>query len=122
MAPKLTNYAILNLIILIYLQKELAPPHEASVEIYKASQKAYNNALQHKEYQILAYLWKNCINSYLTEKIPGPSQHLQVIQWMASIDGKEKHDSFNSRMEEKPPSTMQASAKNSPNSQQKQFQ
>ncbi|MBW0472658.1 hypothetical protein O181_012373 [Austropuccinia psidii MF-1] len=21
--------------------------------------------LQHKEYQILAYLWKNCINSYL---------------------------------------------------------
>ncbi|MBW0474753.1 hypothetical protein O181_014468 [Austropuccinia psidii MF-1] len=35
------------------------------------------------------------------EKIPGPSQHLQVTQWMASIDGKEKHDSFNSRMEEK---------------------
>ncbi|MBW0477513.1 hypothetical protein O181_017228, partial [Austropuccinia psidii MF-1] len=23
------------------------------------------------------------------EKIPGPSQHLQVTQWMASIDGKE---------------------------------
>ncbi|MBW0494100.1 hypothetical protein O181_033815 [Austropuccinia psidii MF-1] len=32
-------------------------------------------------------------------KIPGPSQHLQVTQWMASIDGKEKHDAFNSRME-----------------------
>ncbi|MBW0588985.1 hypothetical protein O181_128700, partial [Austropuccinia psidii MF-1] len=37
------------------------------------------------------------------EKIPGPSQNLQVTQWMASIDGKEKHDSFNSRMEENNP-------------------
>ncbi|MBW0574499.1 hypothetical protein O181_114214 [Austropuccinia psidii MF-1] len=33
---------------------------------YKAIQKAYNNALQHKEYQILPDLWKKCINSYLT--------------------------------------------------------
>ncbi|MBW0573058.1 hypothetical protein O181_112773 [Austropuccinia psidii MF-1] len=41
---------------------------------------------------------------------------------MASIDGKEKNDVFNSRMEEKQPSTTQASAKNSPSSQQKQFQ
>ncbi|MBW0575426.1 hypothetical protein O181_115141 [Austropuccinia psidii MF-1] len=32
------------------------------------------------------------------EKIPGPSKHLQVTKWMASIDGKEKHDAFNSRM------------------------
>ncbi|MBW0543537.1 hypothetical protein O181_083252 [Austropuccinia psidii MF-1] len=50
------------------LQKdqELTPPKEASVNIYKASQKAYNNALQHKEYQILADMWKNCINYYLT--------------------------------------------------------
>ncbi|MBW0517265.1 hypothetical protein O181_056980 [Austropuccinia psidii MF-1] len=56
------------------------------------------------------------------EKIPGPSQHLQVTQWTAPIDGKEEHDSFNSRMEEKQLSTTQASAKNSPNSQQKQFQ
>ncbi|MBW0518461.1 hypothetical protein O181_058176 [Austropuccinia psidii MF-1] len=32
----------------------------------KASQKAYNNALQHKEYQILADLWKNFMHSYLT--------------------------------------------------------
>ncbi|MBW0508130.1 hypothetical protein O181_047845 [Austropuccinia psidii MF-1] len=39
---------------------------EASVDIYKGSQKAYNNALQHKEYQILEDLWKNCMNSYLT--------------------------------------------------------
>ncbi|MBW0557280.1 hypothetical protein O181_096995 [Austropuccinia psidii MF-1] len=46
--------------------KELTPPQEASVDIYKASQKAYKNALQHKEYQILADLWKNCMNSYLT--------------------------------------------------------
>ncbi|MBW0553256.1 hypothetical protein O181_092971 [Austropuccinia psidii MF-1] len=32
---------------------------------------------------------------------------------MASIDGKEEHDAFNSRMEEKQPSTTQASSKNS---------
>ncbi|MBW0520955.1 hypothetical protein O181_060670 [Austropuccinia psidii MF-1] len=56
------------------------------------------------------------------EKIPGPSQHLQVTQWMASIDGKEKHDAFNSRMEEKKPSTTQASATKSPSSQQQKFQ
>ncbi|MBW0519232.1 hypothetical protein O181_058947 [Austropuccinia psidii MF-1] len=30
------------------------------------------------------------------EKIAGPSQHLQITQWMASIDGKEKHYTFNS--------------------------
>ncbi|MBW0572165.1 hypothetical protein O181_111880 [Austropuccinia psidii MF-1] len=51
---------------LFYLQKELKLPQEASVDIFKASQKAYNNALQHKEYQILADLRKNCMNSYLT--------------------------------------------------------
>ncbi|MBW0556651.1 hypothetical protein O181_096366 [Austropuccinia psidii MF-1] len=56
------------------------------------------------------------------EKIPGPSQHLKVTQWMASIDGKEEHISFNRRMEEKQPSTTQPSAKNSPRSKQKQFQ
>ncbi|MBW0568802.1 hypothetical protein O181_108517 [Austropuccinia psidii MF-1] len=50
------------------------------------------------------------------EKTPGPSQHLQVSSWMASIDGKEEHDAFNSRMEENQPSTIQASAKNSPSS------
>ncbi|MBW0531591.1 hypothetical protein O181_071306 [Austropuccinia psidii MF-1] len=55
------------------------------------------------------------------EKIPGPSQHLQVTQWMACIYEK-KHDAFNSRMEEKQPSTTQGSAKNSPSSQQQQFQ
>ncbi|MBW0594124.1 hypothetical protein O181_133839 [Austropuccinia psidii MF-1] len=46
--------------------KELTPPQQASVDIYKASHSAYNNALQFKEYQILADLWKNCMNSYLT--------------------------------------------------------
>ncbi|MBW0588704.1 hypothetical protein O181_128419 [Austropuccinia psidii MF-1] len=56
------------------------------------------------------------------EKIAGPSQHLKVTQWMASIDGKEKHDALNSRIEEKQPSTTQASAKHSPSSQQQQFQ
>ncbi|MBW0571074.1 hypothetical protein O181_110789 [Austropuccinia psidii MF-1] len=51
---------------LFYLQKVLKPPQEASVDIYKASQKAYNNSLQHKEYQILADLWKNCMKLSLT--------------------------------------------------------
>ncbi|MBW0526274.1 hypothetical protein O181_065989 [Austropuccinia psidii MF-1] len=41
---------------------------------------------------------------------------------MASIDGKEEHDSLNSRMEEKQPYTTQASAKNSPSGQKQQFQ
>ncbi|MBW0587656.1 hypothetical protein O181_127371, partial [Austropuccinia psidii MF-1] len=66
MTSKLINYVILKLIRLFYLQKELTPSQESSVDIYKASQKAYNNELQHKEYQILADLWKNCMNSYLT--------------------------------------------------------
>ncbi|MBW0553388.1 hypothetical protein O181_093103 [Austropuccinia psidii MF-1] len=48
------------------------------------------------------------------EKIPGPSQHLQVAQWMAFIDGKEEHDALKSRMEEKKPSTTPKSPKNSP--------
>ncbi|MBW0582270.1 hypothetical protein O181_121985 [Austropuccinia psidii MF-1] len=65
MNPKLTNYAIPKLIILLYLQTELKLPQEDSVDIYKASQKAYNNAFQHKEYQILSDLWKNFMNSYL---------------------------------------------------------
>ncbi|MBW0548021.1 hypothetical protein O181_087736 [Austropuccinia psidii MF-1] len=55
------------------------------------------------------------------EMIPGPSQHLQVTQWMAYIDGKE-HYACNSRMEEKQSSTTQASSKNSPSSQQQQIQ
>ncbi|MBW0542908.1 hypothetical protein O181_082623 [Austropuccinia psidii MF-1] len=66
MTSKSRNYVILKLIRLVYLQKELTPPQEASVEIYKARKKDYNKALQHKEYHNLADLWKNCMNSYLT--------------------------------------------------------
>ncbi|MBW0582957.1 hypothetical protein O181_122672 [Austropuccinia psidii MF-1] len=56
------------------------------------------------------------------EIIPGPSQYLQIAQWMASIDGEENHDALDTRMEEKQPSTTQESAKNSPSGQQQQFQ
>ncbi|MBW0556952.1 hypothetical protein O181_096667 [Austropuccinia psidii MF-1] len=66
MTSKLINYIILKRIILFYLQTELKPPQEASVDINKASQKAYNNALQHKDYQILADMRKSCMNAYLT--------------------------------------------------------
>ncbi|MBW0554089.1 hypothetical protein O181_093804 [Austropuccinia psidii MF-1] len=56
------------------------------------------------------------------EEIPGPSQNLQIAQWMASIDGEEKHDALDTRMEEKQPYTSQASAKNNPSGQHQQFQ
>ncbi|MBW0591390.1 hypothetical protein O181_131105 [Austropuccinia psidii MF-1] len=56
------------------------------------------------------------------EKSPGPSQYLQIAQWMESIDGEEKNDAIDTRMEEKQPSTTQASAKDSPSGQQQQFQ
>ncbi|MBW0515703.1 hypothetical protein O181_055418 [Austropuccinia psidii MF-1] len=47
-------------------QGSLKPPQEASVDIYKAIQKEYNNAFEQKKYQILVDLWKKCMNSYLT--------------------------------------------------------
>ncbi|MBW0490009.1 hypothetical protein O181_029724 [Austropuccinia psidii MF-1] len=56
------------------------------------------------------------------EKIPGPYQHLQAIEWMESIDKKEKYDSFDRRMKEKQPSTTQTAENASPSSQQQQFQ
>ncbi|MBW0572897.1 hypothetical protein O181_112612, partial [Austropuccinia psidii MF-1] len=56
------------------------------------------------------------------QKISGSSQHLQVTQWMASIDGKEGYDAFNSKMKGKQPSTTKPSAKTSPSGQQQQFQ
>ncbi|MBW0523087.1 hypothetical protein O181_062802 [Austropuccinia psidii MF-1] len=56
------------------------------------------------------------------EKIPGPSQHFQVTQWMESIDEKEKHDAFHSRIEETQPSTTQESSKASPSSQKQKLQ
>ncbi|MBW0475532.1 hypothetical protein O181_015247 [Austropuccinia psidii MF-1] len=64
------------------------------------------------------------LHEFLTDSdtIPGPSQHLQVTQWMTSIDGKEKGYSFNSRMEEKQPFTTQESAKNSPSSRKQKLQ
>ncbi|MBW0575225.1 hypothetical protein O181_114940 [Austropuccinia psidii MF-1] len=52
------------------------------------------------------------LHEFLTdsEEIPGPSQHLQVSQQMASIDGKDQHDALNSRIEENnPPPPKQAS-------------
>ncbi|MBW0585077.1 hypothetical protein O181_124792 [Austropuccinia psidii MF-1] len=57
-----------------------------------------------------------------SKKFPGSSQHLQVTQWMASIEGKEEYDAFNSIMEEKQPFTTKASAKTSPSGQKQQFQ
>ncbi|MBW0580387.1 hypothetical protein O181_120102 [Austropuccinia psidii MF-1] len=56
------------------------------------------------------------------DKVPGTSQYLQIAQWMASIDGKEKHDAIDTIIEEKQPSTTQTSVKNSPSGQQQQFQ
>ncbi|MBW0574183.1 hypothetical protein O181_113898 [Austropuccinia psidii MF-1] len=56
------------------------------------------------------------------KKVPGSSQHFQVTQWMASIDRKEEYDAFNSRMEEKQPTTTKASAKTSPSGQKQQLQ
>ncbi|MBW0505159.1 hypothetical protein O181_044874 [Austropuccinia psidii MF-1] len=61
MIPKPVNYVILKRIIQFQFQTELKLPQEASVDMYKASQKEYRKILQHKEYQILAYLWKNCM-------------------------------------------------------------
>ncbi|MBW0581696.1 hypothetical protein O181_121411 [Austropuccinia psidii MF-1] len=56
------------------------------------------------------------------EKIPEPSHQFQVTQWIESIDGKEKHDPLNSRMEGKKPTTTQERAKNSLSSQKQKFQ
>ncbi|MBW0573326.1 hypothetical protein O181_113041 [Austropuccinia psidii MF-1] len=56
------------------------------------------------------------------EKISEPSQQMQATQWMAFNDQKEKCDALNSRMEGKQPSSIQASAKNSPSIQLPQFE
>ncbi|MBW0486763.1 hypothetical protein O181_026478 [Austropuccinia psidii MF-1] len=65
-APRKVIYVIMEESNQLKKGKELKLLQEASVDIYKASKKAYNNALKHKEYQILADLCKNCMNSYLT--------------------------------------------------------
>ncbi|MBW0566464.1 hypothetical protein O181_106179, partial [Austropuccinia psidii MF-1] len=71
-------------------EKELTPPQEASVDIYKASNKAYKNAMQYKEYQILADLWKNCMNSYLTvRKFLGHPNTLKLLNgWHPLMEKK----------------------------------
>ncbi|MBW0557257.1 hypothetical protein O181_096972 [Austropuccinia psidii MF-1] len=56
------------------------------------------------------------------EKITGPSQYLQIAQWMESIDGEEKNDALDTRVEKNQPPTTQASLKNSSSGQQQQFQ
>ncbi|MBW0471153.1 hypothetical protein O181_010868 [Austropuccinia psidii MF-1] len=95
-------------------EKELKLPQEASVDIKKASQKAYNNALKHKEYQISADLWKNCVNSYLTVRkfLGHPNTCKLLNQWHPLME--KKHDAFDRRMEEKQPSTTQAMPKPAP--------
>ncbi|MBW0565496.1 hypothetical protein O181_105211, partial [Austropuccinia psidii MF-1] len=68
--PKIDPKKVIDIIMAeanqLQKDKELTPPQEASVDIYRASQKAYRNALQHREYQILADMWKDCMNYYLT--------------------------------------------------------
>ncbi|MBW0590766.1 hypothetical protein O181_130481 [Austropuccinia psidii MF-1] len=48
------------------------------------------------------------------EKAPGPSQYLQIAQWMASIDGKERHDALDTRMEENNPPPPKQVSKTAP--------
>ncbi|MBW0493290.1 hypothetical protein O181_033005 [Austropuccinia psidii MF-1] len=91
MTPKMTNYAIMKLITLSYLQTDLTP-QEVSVDIYKESQKAYNNAFKHKEYQILSDLGKNCMNSYLTvRKFLGHPKNCKLLNgWHTLVEKKNK--------------------------------
>ncbi|MBW0588835.1 hypothetical protein O181_128550 [Austropuccinia psidii MF-1] len=107
------------------IQKDKAPkqPQEASVDIYKSQPEGLQQCTAaqrvldpcrsvEKLHELIPYC----------KKIPGSSQHLQVTEWMASIDGKEEYDSFNTRMEEKQPSTTKTSAKTCPSGQKHQFQ
>ncbi|MBW0503567.1 hypothetical protein O181_043282 [Austropuccinia psidii MF-1] len=122
MNPKLENYGILKMIILFYLQPELALPQQASLNIYKASQKAYNNTLQHKEYQILADLWKNCINSYLTvRKFQGHLNTCKLFKGLHPLMEKKNMMLITEEWRKKTRTT-QESAKNSPSSQQQKLQ
>ncbi|MBW0511707.1 hypothetical protein O181_051422 [Austropuccinia psidii MF-1] len=91
MTSELINYVILKLIILFYLQTELKLPQNASVDIYKAIQKAYNNSLKHKEYQILADLWKNCMNSYLNVRkfLGHPNTSKLLNEWHPFMEKKD---------------------------------
>ncbi|MBW0575897.1 hypothetical protein O181_115612 [Austropuccinia psidii MF-1] len=123
MTSKLINYVILKLIILFYLQTELIPPQEASVDIYKASQKAYKHALQHEEYQILADLWKNCMNSYPTvRKFLGHPNTCKLLNGWHPLMEKKNMMLLTAGWRKKQPSNTQASAKKGLSSQQQQFQ
>ncbi|MBW0564926.1 hypothetical protein O181_104641 [Austropuccinia psidii MF-1] len=111
------------MIILFYIQTVLKPPQEDSVDIYKAIQKAYNNALQHKEYQILVDLWKNFMNSYLTvRKFAGNCKACKLLNGWHPLREKKNMMLLTEELRKKQPSTTQASAKNSPSSQKKKFQ
>ncbi|MBW0537372.1 hypothetical protein O181_077087 [Austropuccinia psidii MF-1] len=123
MTYKLINYVILKLIILFYLQAELTPPQEASVDIYKASQKAYNNALQHKEYQILAYMWKSCMNSYLTvRKLLGHPNTCNVLNgWHPLMEKNNMMLLTEEWRKNKQPTTTKASANKAPVARSRNF-
>ncbi|MBW0494688.1 hypothetical protein O181_034403 [Austropuccinia psidii MF-1] len=110
------------MISLFYLKAELTPPQEASVDICSqpdglqkchAAQRVLDPFIPVEE-------WHEFLPD--CEKAPGPSQHFQVSEWMASIDGKELYDTFNRRMEEKQLSTTQKGAKTSPNIQKQKNQ
>ncbi|MBW0557111.1 hypothetical protein O181_096826 [Austropuccinia psidii MF-1] len=119
---KLINCVILRLIKLFYPEKERKPPQETSVEIYKASQKSYNNALQHIEYNILADLWRNCLNYYLTvRKFLGYPNNCKLLNGWHPLMAK-NNMMLLKQNGGKQPSTTPASVKNSPSGQQQQLQ
>ncbi|MBW0564148.1 hypothetical protein O181_103863 [Austropuccinia psidii MF-1] len=59
-------------------------------DIFKSRQKAYNNGLKHKEYQILSDLWKNCMNPYLTvRKLLGNTNTCKLLNgWHPLMEKK----------------------------------
>ncbi|MBW0544437.1 hypothetical protein O181_084152 [Austropuccinia psidii MF-1] len=105
------------------LQTQLKIPQQAFVKIYKSSQKAYNNALQHKEYQILADLWKNCMNSSLTvRKFLGNQKTCKLLNGWNPLMEKKKMILLTAEWRKNNPPPPKQVPKNSPNSQKKQFQ
>ncbi|MBW0516394.1 hypothetical protein O181_056109 [Austropuccinia psidii MF-1] len=101
--------------------KELKLPQESSEDIYKASKKAYNNSSQHKEYQILADLWKKFINSYLTvRKFLGHPNTCKLLNGWKLLMEKKNMMLLTAEWRKKA-STTQASAKNNPSGQKQQL-
>ncbi|MBW0585499.1 hypothetical protein O181_125214 [Austropuccinia psidii MF-1] len=102
--------------------KRADTPTPSLLDIYKASPSAYKNALQLKEYQILADPWKNCMNSYLTVRkfLRHPNTFKLLNGWHPFM---EKKNMMLLRAEwRKKHSTSKESTKNSPSGQQQQFQ